>query len=594
MVKMSNSAKERLAVNAINMDAAKLGSRLIPEIPIGDKGTSFDGHISVYTDDSEKAESFINHVPTQVKGTEVEDFTSTIKKFPLELKHYQNYYRRGGCLLLVVEIKSNNDTKIFYKQLLPLELKNILDNRGKQVKTNVELRPLNETTLYVVCRRFIEQMEKQNKQLIEKNKYTNKDYDRVVLSSLTYNPQNEDITDIFSHDFIKFGVKDNIEYPLGNIRFEEIGVIDEDTIKVGSSIHSNFKVETKINKTDRIVIIEDCLKFNFSKKKIQFNFLLNGHRSLGTQIKIIILLIDILKIGKLETTSFTAEINISGARENREHLEYTLDSLLKLRGLFSELIINDEVILKFDNRLYSATDKLHDLLIDGNIESLESEGLDINIPIFIKYKIGDVMVLLFLNPKSDKKIINGFSEEMLSLPYKFGVKEDNSIFTISPYFMLESETIKVATNINYGTMIRSLNQIDFSKINTLFTSINGFYLKCLNLYDETGNKEFLRIALHLLENVSTNKDKLDAVTYNIFMINYTQAKLRYNKELTNHEYFEMMSIRDQSKLDNYELRFCANILLGNKTEANMLFKMLSEKQQELYKTMPIYTLYNGL
>ncbi|MCA1027349.1 hypothetical protein LCM23_14720 [Cytobacillus kochii] len=594
MDKMSNGTKERVAVQAITNNALTFGSQLIPEIPVGDKAPSFDGHITVYKDSSEKVESFINHVPTQVKGTAVSSFTDGSKKFSLEIKHYQNYYRRGGCLLFVVEIKSNYETKIFYKQLLPLELKYIIETHGSQKKTNVELRPLDETNLYVVCRRFIEQMEKQSKLLIEKNQYKMTDYDKVVLSSLTYNPQVGDITEIFDHDFVEFGVKDKIEYPIGNVKLGEIGILDEDTVIVGSSEHHSLKVETRINKTDKVIIIEDCLEFNLKNEKMNFNFRLDGHRPLSKQIKILKLLIDVLTKGNLKTKSFGANINIAEGVEYKVQLEHTLNSLLKLKEIFSELLVNDDIILDYNNRLYLTIEKLYEVLIKGDFASIETEGLDMDAPGFIKYKIGDVIVVLFLNPKSEKKLINAFSEEMLSLQYHFGIKEDDSIVPISPFFMLEAETIKHAKNINYGTMISSFKQIDYNKVQLVFSQINDFSLKCLNLYDETNNKEYLRTALSLLDDTFSNKEKLDKVSYEIFMVNYLQTKLRFNKELTRYENLELISIRTESRSDNYELMFCISVLLKNKTESEIMFKMLSEERQKLYETMPIFSLYQKL
>ncbi|WP_290370049.1 DUF4365 domain-containing protein [Paenibacillus sp. CECT 9249] len=65
---------------------------------------SFDGSIEVYVNDSAKTESLPGSVPVQVKGTQVSTFSVGNRSFPLKLTHYQNYYKSGGALLLVVEI----------------------------------------------------------------------------------------------------------------------------------------------------------------------------------------------------------------------------------------------------------------------------------------------------------------------------------------------------------------------------------------------------------------------------------------------------------------------------------------------------------
>ncbi|MYL65485.1 DUF4365 domain-containing protein [Bacillus hwajinpoensis] len=122
MAKMANRKKEQIAVSAIERETFREGAYLVTDIPVGDKAPSFDGHITVFNDDSESKESYLNDVPTQVKGTGVKHFSEGTRKFPLDLAHYKNYYKRGGCLLLVVEILENTETKIFYKQLLPMSI----------------------------------------------------------------------------------------------------------------------------------------------------------------------------------------------------------------------------------------------------------------------------------------------------------------------------------------------------------------------------------------------------------------------------------------------------------------------------------------
>src|SRR5699024_3276217 len=74
--------------------------------------------ITVYSDDSERVESYVNEIPTQIKGTEVEFFSEESCTYQLDMVHYKNYYKRGGCLLLVVEILKTEETKIFFKPLL--------------------------------------------------------------------------------------------------------------------------------------------------------------------------------------------------------------------------------------------------------------------------------------------------------------------------------------------------------------------------------------------------------------------------------------------------------------------------------------------
>ena len=52
----------------------------------------------------------------------------------MKLSDIKNYYYDGGVLFLVVEIIDTQNTKIFYKFLLPIELKRIME----EIKYNID------------------------------------------------------------------------------------------------------------------------------------------------------------------------------------------------------------------------------------------------------------------------------------------------------------------------------------------------------------------------------------------------------------------------------------------------------------------------
>ncbi|MEK4715609.1 hypothetical protein [Sporosarcina sp. FSL K6-5500] len=92
MIKLDNSRIERLAVQAIVNEANRPGNHLLPNIPIGDKGISFDGDIQVFENENETIQSLLGRVPIQVKGTQVNKFTEGLISFTFSMEHYKNYY----------------------------------------------------------------------------------------------------------------------------------------------------------------------------------------------------------------------------------------------------------------------------------------------------------------------------------------------------------------------------------------------------------------------------------------------------------------------------------------------------------------------
>lgn len=117
---------ELKGVQAIQNETLKLGSKLVSKINAGDKEISFDGEIQLYNSAAHTKGTFEEIVRVQVKSTGVEEFSERKTTYSLELEHYKNYLNCGGVLFFVVQVrKSDEKTKIFYKQLLPLELDKI-------------------------------------------------------------------------------------------------------------------------------------------------------------------------------------------------------------------------------------------------------------------------------------------------------------------------------------------------------------------------------------------------------------------------------------------------------------------------------------
>lgn len=538
---MSNGRKERIAVSAIEQETYKRESYLVAEIPVGDKAPSFDGYITVYKDDSEKAKSYINDVPTQVKGTEVKEFTKGTKEFRLDLVHYENYYKRGGCLLLVVEILDNTSTKIFYKSLLPVELKWIINNWGHQKSKTVELRPLDETSLYVVCRKIIDQMIKQPQILIEQNGYKEEDYEKLIFSSLTFNPYRDGPLDIFNHDFTQFGLKNNIEYPIKNMRVETIAIDDIEEIKIEKKVF-RLLVKSIYSSKGTIKIIEDSLEFTMDNElnKIKFKFL--RVKSLSTQLKVLPLLIEFLKSGEITFKDFFGNISIDEAKKYINQLEYTYDIFLKLKTLFKQLNIDEDIPFGSKDNIAIEIEHIIDVILNKDYSKIKVKNP--HDASFFKFSIGDIYLVFFYNPNSNDKFINAFSEEFLNMPFQVIIKntDRDETIPISPYLLLEKDTLINAKNINYDVVKKSFELINFKKSDIIFSPINNFCLVTLSTFDITGVQELLDISEVLLTKLMQSCK--DEVLKNIAMVNLMQVKFRKNNKLLNKDFKELVKLKN--------------------------------------------------
>ncbi|NIK74985.1 hypothetical protein FHS15_000083 [Paenibacillus castaneae] len=161
MERLSKDKIERIAVGEINRMCDQPSSKLLANIKTGDKVISFDGEISVFSSNSETVSSLVETIPVQVKGTQVKRFSIDTRPFSIEVDHLKNYYNREGVVFLVVEIEVSAELaiscKVFYKQLLTKELYDLIQlcDKRNQKNKRIELRSLEESSLYIVCHRFI-------------------------------------------------------------------------------------------------------------------------------------------------------------------------------------------------------------------------------------------------------------------------------------------------------------------------------------------------------------------------------------------------------------------------------------------------------
>ncbi|MDQ0246484.1 hypothetical protein J2S09_004088 [Bacillus fengqiuensis] len=597
MAKISNGRLERIAVGAVKAEANKPSSFLKADIPEGDKGISFDGEIQVFKDETETVESLVGKVPVQVKGTGVNKFSSKNRTFSLEIEHFRNYYNSNGAILFVVEILNTGDSKIFYKQLLPKELKQIIHYYGdvkKQKKKTVTLRPLSETSLDRVCRIFINESKKQPTMLIESEAFVESDFTSFSLSSLTFNPAKEATSNIFDHDFTVYGTKEKLTIPLHLARIHSVGMKVAETVNIGDK---QYKLNMKItNEASQIILfIENSLEMIYNEKNNKFNYAIRRFDSLATQLKILPFLIDLLSgrnIHFREASITVGKFNIDD-KDFLKGLEHLYSTFLKLEKVFQNMGIDKETKIKHKEgdfgKLISDIESLVHAILDKNFNRLNIKEPDSGK--FTSFSLGDIRLIFFYNPDSETKLIDAFSEEVLNMDVRLSVEGEN--FPHSPYTLMNDLALAYGANCDFDIIKESFNQFDPFANEHAFNQTNHFCLQSLNAYDMSNNKKILDLAEHIYGKYSFDSLKLSNTSSLIVTVNSLQIRKRKDGSLTDEEYKKLMDLKTSSK-DDLETQFCISVLLESKKEAELTFQQFEEERQEFYKGLPIYFLYKKL
>lgn len=597
-MKMSNGKIERQAVMAVKAKANEPSSYLIANIPEGDKGISFDGSIDVFIDDSEKTESLLGSIPVQVKGTHVKKFSEGIRSYSLKLSHYQNFYNSSGAILLVVEINDNGASKIFYKQLLTKELSNIIQyfghNKGQQT-ASVHLRPLDETTLYAICRKFLNEREYQPKILVERNPFNDISFSEYQFSSLTYNPNHAGTSNIFDHDFIAYGLIDKLKIPLHHARITELSKKVQDTIEVDGTAYL-FNLKVIADEHQLTFVIEEVVQLTINYTTHRFNLTFLKFHSLAAQLKVIPFVLSVLSGHSICFWGNSIDFNSRATKEemnaiNKFYILFTdLQKAFELLGIDENRVISET---EAHRNLYGGFQFLNRAILKNDITGFKIK--DPEMPRLTNICIGDLVVVLFYDPESDNKLVNAFSEKLLTSQCTISHANEAPI-PYSIYSMLEAKSLAEGANFDHRVICLSFDQIDPFYNDIAFDYSNNFCLNCLKSFDISKNTSLLDTAEHIYQKYP-REGSLFAPTNNdaIVTINISQVRKRKSGQLTTTELEDLLIIKNYySYEENIELHFCLNVLLESKLEAEMAFTKLSSERQGYYHSLPIYYLYEEL
>ncbi|WP_066297922.1 DUF4365 domain-containing protein [Bacillus sp. FJAT-29937] len=585
---------ERLAVNEVKKEALKPFSNLLADIPEGDKAISFDGEIQVLQSNTATVESLIGKVPVQVKGTGVNKFTNRPWSYSLELKHYENYYSNSGVLLLVGEVLESGETQLYYKQLLPNELRKIIKlcKEKKQKSRIVIVRPLSESTLYKICKDFHDERIK----ILESIKaFTPSDFDALEVSSLTYNPLKEETGNIFEHEFNIYGVKDKLKIPLDTIRISALSAQIEETYNINNNKYIlNTKVTEGVIKNE--LIIENSLYFGIHLKKNKLDFKFKRFHSLAAQLKVIPFFIDFVTAKGISTIDWEMELGedwvkfqgfIEGLKENYINLQ-------KLKGIFEQMKISLDRPLQPEQtesgyeEVMKKACKFVDVFYYHNYDGIGLEKL--NGVGFVNYGIGELDILLLYVPKVDNKLLNAFSEEVAMKDIAIASDEGATRYPHSIYILLTKSALAHSANLNIDIIKESFDKIKPFENEVVSQFTNQFCLKCLSAFDLCGNYELLSLVEYIYEKYDSSK----IPNYQqIVTINVMQARIRKLGKLTQEDYATLLQLR-AVHITNYEVQFCISVLLQSKIEAEIYFSKFEPYIKKYYEGLPIIKIYNDL
>lgn len=567
---------EEIAVQRVKREILKYDC-LKDYINSNDKTPMWDGEIYIYKENSKyKAnEDFRGKISVQVKGHKVNKIKSGNSKYSIDVEYLSAYQKdKKGVLLFVVEMTDSENTQIYYANLLPVDLKEILERVKENQKTvSIDIRQIKEkspSSMKMICLNFLrnsnEQMNIEIKNIDEIEKANKIEF--TVVGEEKYIEDYLFNNDIYSYAFDEVTNKKYALPKLKEIQKYQTNKVD---VKIKDKLYYNQITIVK-NREEEYILYGNSTKIYLDRNKI--NFKLKGN--LYERINDAQFIIDVLKNREIivKNKKIFLPINIGEIQKEKyiESLTQDLNYLNKMKNLFERFNVRFEKDLDtLDEK--SLTNlrrfaKLNDgILIDG----LKESGIH-----FIE--IAGYCIAFFVLVDSNKKVevynyFNDLSEKMRV----FYLDKDKNQISISPYINLTTENLISFSNINIDVMKKSFDSPEYSEETCL--RYNLWLLELIKAYDESREHKWLEFAEYLIDKI------LEFSNSPSYRINKLQIIKRI-RNLSQEEKDELYEIKENEK-DNM-IQCGIAILLENSSDFERYFNKLENKEE--FEKYPIYNL----
>lgn len=572
-MEISKTKVEQRAITKIRdlIDKIEIFSHSFKEM---DKNISWDGTIEMYNGNIDVKENYDYTIDVQVKGrtTNNKKFSSKYR-FPLDKTDLENYLKKDGTILITCLFKKDgSDFRIYCTELLPYNIRLLL----KQCSSNtikVDLKEIKTAEQFEnICRNF--KLDKEIQKGIKSNIF-----DQNNLSSSKgkvtkfytwnkegkyFNPQNLVGTWKYIYTLDENGYAINVSYGM------LCNIVETLNAKVYSKekelIFDDVKLETKVEGKNIIfgkAFTMDCVKNKFN-------------------IKICGKLIDRIKqlefITKISNDKIfyinDIEFSINIAKREQSKFTNLLEKYKKLRDFFNKHGIDKEI--DFDtwkdcdfNYLEKWIDAIENhtpMEMNSDISMLGSISIrDIRLSVFaVKRDDGNFDILSVWNNNRETKYY-----------FKYGSGIDE-IETTNFYLILNAQAYQ-ADDINIEEMKVYMDNVSFS--DGEYELMNLQLLEVLKAYDITKKVDLINYAKYLIKKLLEHEPNSP-----IYYINYAQT-LKREGYITDEIMKKIIEIRDSNV--SIEIKISCNLLLDNKTEANILAQNLNKQTLEEFKKYPI-------
>lgn len=566
-------------------------SRLEANTLKGEKGPSWDGHILVYAN-SNKSKEGIARVPIQVKGVKSENLIEDTIKYDVDIVDLQNFFEEGGAIYFVVYMDTLGNGTIYYKTLLPYNIKSILDAHPENTKTirlSFSKFPSDETAKTDLFLNFVKDKSKQGSV-----KYTgaltfesidpaNVKYYSLGFSSI--DARKNPYEYLFNHEVFVYAFdNDGAPKPLGLVQAQEFSKFQNDSVYCNGKKYFD-KVKICHKKDYNEIVFGENIFMRMPKNDVSYQLHFDLGGTLQTRKRDISFLLDWQKTKKviIGEKEFLAPLeNNSGIIETSELVKY-YKKLEELSNCLNEIGVKSDVNL---NEFTFEDNQNAEALVDAFVRKQPLHLQNNNEEIMIRnFKIANITALIIgLRQDDGTYILKNFFKHKLN---KVEGTVGNESFALSQFLPMNKTHFLNISNIDYDEIYNDIININGCKY--YYDWVIRFVLEMLLAYDINKDKKLLNEALRLYDWLQSvyNIDSIKP----IHLINSLQIAKRLRK-LKKEEINRLNDFVEQNNIKDIYL-LGAHILLGNKNSAKRYYGKLSENEKKEFNEYPIANLWKS-
>ena len=458
---------ERTAVN--RLESALLSTGLVvPTIPTEDKGPSLDGEIRLYSSKTSfPKRELVGRIPVQVKGTYVRKLQEKAV-YQVEVADLRNFFRDGGAIFFVVQIKTDEQYRIFYAPLLRFQLQRLLEQAGNQKTKQISLEtfPVGDKSRIVrILSDFLTNREKQWTLLPNVKSLNDLATSGMVVDHLGFSVSGfglkrfDDVVDeLLQHQIYIYAKPSGVEANFAVDLIRPEAIVTHQSIRVtvnGEVLYDQIDIIRKPGNIKSFQLGRGIVG-SISQNKLNFQY--HPCDTLHEQIRQLRLLTALMrgepvKIGPLVLPC--SDFKLTG--HTQQEMEQRLSWLQTIARVLKQLHVSKDLNLaKMTDEEYQ---KLRNVVI----------GIDKGIPVpfsfdgalaYGKIEFGGISVLLNLKKSEDGKgvyLSNFFDMENLKMTAEADQSPDDG-FAISPYILMDVTLLSELDNVDLNEIVRSVEK----------------------------------------------------------------------------------------------------------------------------------------